>query len=110
MYLAGAITSPLLMFCGAVIPSKDIPGYMRWACKIMYTKYSLDSIYKNIFMNRQPMECHRKFCFFTNSEKFLQFKGVTGDKSTDYWVMLGFLLFFRIIGFILLYIKASQKR
>lgn len=110
MYLAGVVTSPLLVLSGAILPVTDVPGYLRWACDYMYTKYGLQSILKNIFLDRQRMDCPKKLCFFPDPANFLKFKGIEGDIVTDYYAMLGYFFIFRIAAFVVLYLKASQRR
>lgn len=110
MYLAGVVISPLLVLSGGIMAVKDIPDHLRWASDFMYTKYGYESIAKNIFLNRQRMDCSKKICFFPDPANYLKFKGVEGDIFTDYYAMLGYFLIFRTAAFVVLYFKASQRR
>lgn len=80
-----------------------IEPFMKALMSLSYLRYGLVGICNAIFDEREPLECNEIYCHYRNPEVLMMDMGMgKQDIVTQFGVIIGFMLFFRLFGYIVL--------
>ena len=83
---------------------------MQWCAYAAYVRYGFEGTMLSIYSyDREPLECSVPYCHFKHPHKFLEELNLQdGVFWVDVVVLIGFFLFFRILGYFVLKFKVKS--
>lgn len=74
-----------IVFEGAFILSKDIPGSLKWLFEINYAHYALEGVRSLIFgFDRTKLNCNEIYCHFGDPKKITKIIGLSENLPKVY--------------------------
>lgn len=112
VFLAPAVTIPLLLFSGFVISLRDIPSYLQWISDVSYVRYAYEGSMLAIYGFQRPeLRCDQEAiaCLFTEPHDFLHFLGF--DTEEVYVAVIALLvvtLLFKVATYVALRFRTRR--
>ncbi|KAL4222609.1 ATPase [Mactra antiquata] len=110
--IAPPLLIPLIMFGGFFLNSKSVPVYFIWLEYLSWFKYSNELIAVNQWENVNSIACDNStICLYKSGDQVLTYLKFTKDnKWLDWGVLFAMLIVYRIIAFIILFVKAKMSK
>jgi len=117
--VAPPLMIPLLMFGGFFLNSDSIPVYFIWMEYLSWFKYSNELLALNQWQNidaiacppLMPNETCNERCLFPNGQSVIRYLNFDEDnRNTDYVALAALMVGYRLIAFILLFMKARMSK
>lgn len=114
--LAPPLMIPLIMFGGFFLNADSIPVYFIWLEYLSWFKYANELVAINQWDNVGAIECpntnktEEGGCLFRNGQAVIKYLNFDKDnKWLDIGVLLGMMVGYRLIAFVILLIKAKRS-
>jgi len=104
------IILPFLLFGGLFLNINSIPKYFYWLSYISFVKYGYELLSIIVWNGWANIECDQPPCAATTGEEVLAQYGFSSDHvGEDIGVLIGLIVFFRILAYLLLLKRSNSK-
>lgn len=91
----------------------QVTPVMKFMTETSFIRYILVAMNLALYKNREPLHCSEEMllCYYKNPDRFLKDLGATNTTfGLEMLMSVGFLIFFRVIAYILLRIRLNPDR
>ncbi|XP_058125814.1 ATP-binding cassette sub-family G member 4-like [Anopheles ziemanni] len=106
-FFVPSFSIPALLFCGFFVKSYEMHPVLSYLANLSFLRYSLQGSLQALYgNNRTTFPCSESFCYYNKPAKFLKFMDTREDGYWDsVYALVGFLLLFQIILYIVLRLR-----
>ncbi|CAG0879464.1 unnamed protein product [Darwinula stevensoni] len=109
--LAPSIMMPIMMLSGFFLNNDSVPSYLIWVKYISWFYYGNEILMINQWKGVEKIECGESFACPRNGDEVIASLNFDKDNELRDWLMLLVLMMaFRIIGVLVLHIRASRRK